>query len=117
MAVRLVPFAGFVLGLATVAGCAPVQQAQPSERALAKRHEGRPFALVSVNVEPGTREDFAKVWKDLGNPWRCVWDGQIDGPKALITMNKVEIKDGKEVWTKPDSVTITVPAALPAAAD
>jgi Icc-related predicted phosphoesterase len=42
---------------------------------------------------------------------------QIDGAKANIVMNKVEIKDGKQIWTKPDSVTITAPAALPAAAD
>ena len=30
MAVRLIPFVGFVFGLATVAGCAPTQQVQPS---------------------------------------------------------------------------------------
>jgi Icc-related predicted phosphoesterase len=41
---------------------------------------------------------------------------QVDGHHLTITMNKVELKDGKEVWTKPDSVTITAPATLPAAA-
>lgn len=41
---------------------------------------------------------------------------QVDGHHLTVTMNKVELKDGKEVWTKPDSVTITAPAALPAAA-
>jgi acid phosphatase type 7 len=42
---------------------------------------------------------------------------QIDGAKANIVMNKLEIKDGKQAWTKPDSVIITVPSALPHAAD
>jgi|ERR1700730_15558041 len=42
---------------------------------------------------------------------------QIDGAKANIVMNKLEIKDGKQIWTKPDSVTITVSPALPVAAD
>jgi hypothetical protein len=42
---------------------------------------------------------------------------QIDGAKASIVMNKLEIKGGKEIWTKPDSVTISVPSALPHAAD
>jgi Icc-related predicted phosphoesterase len=42
---------------------------------------------------------------------------QIDGVKANIVMNKLEIKDGKQIWTKPDSVTISVPSALPHAAD
>jgi acid phosphatase type 7 len=42
---------------------------------------------------------------------------QVDGAKASIVMNKLEIKDGKEIWTKPDSVTISVPLALPHAAD
>jgi Icc-related predicted phosphoesterase len=42
---------------------------------------------------------------------------QIDGAKANIVMNKLEIKDGKRIWTKPDSVTISVPPALSHAAD
>jgi len=42
---------------------------------------------------------------------------QIDGAKANIVMNKLEIKDGKEIWTKPDSVTVSAPAAWPHAAD
>jgi ribosomal protein L12E/L44/L45/RPP1/RPP2 len=42
---------------------------------------------------------------------------QIDGAKANIVMNKLEIKNGKEIWTKPDSVTVSAPAALPHAAD
>jgi Icc-related predicted phosphoesterase len=42
---------------------------------------------------------------------------QIDGAKANIVMNKLEIKDGKQIWTKPDSVTITASPVLPVAAD
>lgn len=42
---------------------------------------------------------------------------QVDRHSLTVTMNKLELKDGKEIWTKPDSVTLTAPAALPAAAD
>lgn len=41
----------------------------------------------------------------------------VNGSVLKITMNKVELKDGKAVWTQPDSVTVTAPAALPVAAD
>ena len=33
-----------------------------------------------------------------------------------ITMNKLELKDGKELWSRPDSVTLTPPAAVPTGA-
>ena len=42
---------------------------------------------------------------------------EVDHNRLTITMNKLEFKDGQAVWTKPDSVTITAPTALPAAAD
>jgi acid phosphatase type 7 len=35
----------------------------------------------------------------------------VDGQQAQITMNKLEIVDGKAIWTKPDSATIKAPAA------
>jgi acid phosphatase type 7 len=41
----------------------------------------------------------------------------VDHNRLTVTMHKVELKDGKEVWSQPDSVTITAPAALPVAAD
>jgi Icc-related predicted phosphoesterase len=41
----------------------------------------------------------------------------VDHNHATVTMHRVEIKDGKENWTQPDSVSITVPIALPVAAD
>jgi Icc-related predicted phosphoesterase len=42
---------------------------------------------------------------------------QVDHNHATITMNKVELKDGKEIWSQPDSVTIVAPLASPVAAD
>lgn len=41
----------------------------------------------------------------------------VDHNHLTITMHRVELKDGKEVWSEPDRVTITAPMALPAAAD
>ena len=32
-------------------------------------------------------------------------------------MNKIELKDGREVWTQPDKVSITAPTSVPATAD
>ncbi len=34
---------------------------------------------------------------------------EVSAEKMKVTMNRVEIKDGKEIWTQPDSVTISVP--------
>jgi acid phosphatase type 7 len=33
-----------------------------------------------------------------------------------VTMNKIELKDGKEAWSAPDSVTLSPPAPVPSAA-
>ncbi len=53
----------------------------PSEQELAKRLRDRPFALVSINAEPSKdREELRKAWIDAGNTWRCVWDGDYEGP-------------------------------------
>ena len=40
--------------------------------------------------------------------------GQVDHNHVTITMNKLDFKDGKEVWTRPDKVSIAAPAAAPA---
>jgi acid phosphatase type 7 len=38
----------------------------------------------------------------------------VERGKVSVTMNRVELKDGKATWTQPDSVTIVAPAAAPA---
>jgi Calcineurin-like phosphoesterase len=56
------------------------------------------------------------LYKDSGINYHYLL-AQVDHNRITLTMNKVEIKDGKEIWTKPDSVSTAAPAALPAAAD
>jgi Icc-related predicted phosphoesterase len=34
---------------------------------------------------------------------------EVDRGKLTVTMNRLQLEGGKETWTKPDSVTITVP--------
>jgi len=41
---------------------------------------------------------------------------EVDRGKLKITMNRLELTDGKSTWTQPDSVTITVPVAAKAKA-
>lgn len=43
--------------------------------------------------------------------------GVVDHNHLTITMNKVELEDGKQVWTQPDKVNVTAPSAVPAPAD
>jgi Icc-related predicted phosphoesterase len=38
---------------------------------------------------------------------------EVDRGRLKITMNRLELTDGKAAWTQPDSVTITVPALAP----
>ena len=40
---------------------------------------------------------------------------EVDRRQLTITMNRLQLVDGKEVWTQPDSVKIAVPAAAAAA--
>lgn len=42
---------------------------------------------------------------------------QVDHNRITVTMNKLEMRDGKEIWTKPDSVSTTAAGAMPTAAD
>jgi hypothetical protein len=56
------------------------------------------------------------LYKDPGINYHYLL-AEVDHNRITITMNKVEIKDGKEIWTKPDSVSTAAPGALPAAAD
>ncbi|MGB7848980.1 MAG: metallophosphoesterase [Candidatus Acidiferrum sp.] len=55
------------------------------------------------------------LYKDSGVNYHYLL-AQVDRNRLTITMNKIELKQAKELWTQPDSVTITAPAALPAAA-
>ena len=41
---------------------------------------------------------------------------EVDRQRVSITMNRLQLIDGKEVWTQPDSVKIAVPAAAAATA-
>jgi len=41
----------------------------------------------------------------------------VDHNRLTITMHRLEIENGKQIWSEPDSVTITAPVAAPAAAD
>jgi Icc-related predicted phosphoesterase len=43
--------------------------------------------------------------------------GEVDHQRLTITMNKLEFRDGQEVWTEPDRVSLTAPSSVPAAAD
>jgi len=56
------------------------------------------------------------LYKDAGVNYHYLL-AEVDHNHLRVTMHKVEIKEGKEVWSQPDSVTITAPVALPAAAD
>jgi acid phosphatase type 7 len=41
---------------------------------------------------------------------------EVDHQKLKVTMNRLQLIDGKEVWTQPDAVNIAVPAAAAAQA-
>lgn len=41
---------------------------------------------------------------------------EVDHQQLKVTMNRLQLTDGKEVWTQPDSVKIAVPAAAAAQA-
>ncbi len=55
------------------------------------------------------------LYKDPGVNYHYLL-AQVRANSVEITMNKLELKDGKEVWTRPDSVTLTPPALAPAGA-
>lgn len=56
------------------------------------------------------------LYKDPGVNYHYLL-AEVDHNLLVVRMHKVEIKDGKQTWSQPDSVTIVAPAALPAAAD
>lgn len=56
------------------------------------------------------------LYQDTGINYHYLF-AQVDHNHLTVTMNKLEFKDGKDVWTQPDKVSITAPLAKPAAAD
>jgi acid phosphatase type 7 len=56
------------------------------------------------------------LYKDPGVNYHYLL-AHVDHNRLTVTMHKVELIDGKETWSEPDSVTIDAPAALPVAAD
>jgi len=56
----------------------------------------------------------ADLYKDPGVNYHYLL-AEVDHNRLTVTMHKLEIKDGKQIWSQPDSVTISAPAALPAA--
>jgi Icc-related predicted phosphoesterase len=117
--------------------------ARPTEQALAKMLEERQqrtrarFVVFSGHVHNYERHEHGGVtyfvtggggahpyliprapddlYKDMGINYHYLLV-EVDHTAAKITVHKVEIKDGSPVWSTPDSVTITVPAAAAAAA-
>jgi hypothetical protein len=51
----------------------------PHERSLAKKMEGKPFAIVGVNFDD-TRDDLKNTEEKNKLPWRSFFDGHKDGP-------------------------------------
>jgi len=116
----------------------------PSERALAKfleerqQHARARFVVFNGHVHNYERREHGGVtyfvtggggahpypitrkpddlYKDGGANYHYLL-GQVDHNRLTITMHKIEIKGGKEIWSEPDSVTMTAPVAMPAAAD
>lgn len=50
----------------------------PHEKALVKRLEGRPFALLGVNSDPADK--IKKMCEDEGITWRSAVEGSTSGP-------------------------------------
>lgn len=52
------------------------------------------------------------LYKDNGVNYHYLL-AEVDHNRLTVTMHKVEIKDGREIWTQPDAITITAPVAVP----
>jgi acid phosphatase type 7 len=55
------------------------------------------------------------LYKDNGVNYHYLL-AEVDHNRLTVTMHKVEIEHGKEIWSQPDSVTITAPVTVPATA-
>ncbi len=48
---------------------------------MTRRLQGRPFAVISINVEPDKSvTELKEAWVSEGNTWRCLFDGTWEGP-------------------------------------
>src|SRR5262249_10699180 len=81
---KLSDFHGKVVVLCFFADwCSPCRAMYAQQRALAKRMEGRPFALVGVNSDKN-RADIKKVMENEQITWPCFWNGgSARGPIAM----------------------------------
>ncbi len=68
-----------VLNFGSHFNCGTCREMYPHERALVKKLEGQPFALVTIDADVAL-DDLRAAWKAEGNLWRCVWDRSWDGP-------------------------------------
>lgn len=59
--------------------CPPCRAMYPKDRELVERHEGQPFALLSVNTDE-TRDGLRKSIVEGEITWKCWWDGGVDDP-------------------------------------
>jgi peroxiredoxin len=79
--------------------CPACMKMVPHERSLAKRLEGKPFALLGINLD-STRENLKKAEEKHKITWRSFFDGR-DGPirkqHNLQSMPTIYVLDAKGV--------------------
>jgi len=79
---RLSDYRGKVVVLTFSANwCGPCRAKYPHERQLVQRMEGRPFALVSVNIDEN-KETLRKSLATGEITWRCWWEGGAERPNC-----------------------------------
>ncbi len=59
----------------------------PHERSLVKRMDGKPFALIGVNIDD-KREELKNSEKEHNITWRSFWDG---ADKPIVTKWNVHV--------------------------
>ena len=87
--------------------CGACRAIYPHMRTLTRRLEGRPFVLISINAEPEkVVKELSDAWKSEGNSWRCLFDGNWEGPiqKAwnIQSFPTIYVLDGKGIIRQKD---------------
>jgi Icc-related predicted phosphoesterase len=80
-------------------------------------HGGIPYFVTGgggAHPVPVTREPGDPLFGNAVNYHYLLVE--VDRGKLKVTMNRLELENGKPTWTTPDSVEITAPAAIPAKA-